>query len=111
MAKPEGYEGNWSTADIEEAYLHWHIQVMEYITTVGFAKATKEKGELVNKMTFVDNIGGLTVKGATGMMSLVPFLKVCVICMCGTITCIPITCIPITCIPITCIPNQTRNLP
>jgi hypothetical protein len=63
---PAGLPDNgqaWTMADLQEAFLHHHLQIFEYVQKVRFTQLTAEKQALVNKMVFVDDIGGMGMKG------------------------------------------------
>uniref|UniRef100_A0A7S2S475 CRAL-TRIO domain-containing protein n=1 Tax=Mucochytrium quahogii TaxID=96639 RepID=A0A7S2S475_9STRA len=74
LKPPPGYE-EWSLADFEDALLHWHLILMEYITKVLFLEATKKAGKIINKYVVIDDLKGFSFAGLRGLMSVMTAFK------------------------------------
>ena len=65
----------WELADGMEAFLHWHLQMMEYLNKVVYAKLTSRAGRLVNKFVMIDDLSGMSTQGVTQIMKFVDIMK------------------------------------
>jgi hypothetical protein len=65
----------WELADVMEAFLHWHLQMMEYLSKVVYAKLTRRAGRLVNKFVMIDDLSGMSTQGVTQIMKFVDIMK------------------------------------
>ena len=55
----------WELADVTEAFLHWHLQMMEWWSKVGYHQLCAKAGRLINKFVMVDDLAGMSTKGVT----------------------------------------------
>ena len=65
----------WELADVTEAFMHWHLQMMEYLNRVVYARFTQRAGKLVNKFVMIDDLSGMSTKGVTQIMKFVDIMK------------------------------------
>ena len=52
----------WELADVTEAFMHWHLQMMEYLNRV-YARFSQRAGKLVNKFVMIDDLSSMSTKG------------------------------------------------
>eukprot|EP00510_Aplanochytrium_minuta_P004095 CAMPEP_0184025558 /NCGR_PEP_ID=MMETSP0954-20121128/12906_1 /TAXON_ID=627963 /ORGANISM="Aplanochytrium sp, Strain PBS07" /LENGTH=441 /DNA_ID=CAMNT_0026309413 /DNA_START=85 /DNA_END=1410 /DNA_ORIENTATION=+ len=71
---PAGYE-KWSYADLEDTFIHYHLIMLEYLTTVIMADATKAAGKLINKYVVVDDLSGATARGMMDLCYMIGLFK------------------------------------
>uniref|UniRef100_A0A7S3PNF9 CRAL-TRIO domain-containing protein n=1 Tax=Aplanochytrium stocchinoi TaxID=215587 RepID=A0A7S3PNF9_9STRA len=72
--KPEDFE-EWAYADLEDAFVHYHLILIEYLTTVIMPDATKSAGKLINKYVVVDDLSGFTVRGALDLCHMIGLFR------------------------------------
>lgn len=72
---PTGYADDWDIHLLEDAFVHWHLIMIEYLTTVLFAEATKKAGRLINKYIVIDDLKGLTLHGIKGLYKIISCFK------------------------------------
>jgi hypothetical protein len=65
----------WELPDVMEAFLHWHLQMMEYLNKVVYAKLSARAGRLVNKFVMIDDLSGMSTQGVTQIMKFVDIMK------------------------------------
>jgi hypothetical protein len=65
----------WEVADVTEAFMHWHLQLMEYHNKVVLQRATARTKRLVNKWVMLDDMAGMSTAGVTRIMKFVGVLQ------------------------------------
>lgn len=65
----------WELPDVMEAFLHWHLQMMEYINKVVYTKLSAQAGRLVNKFVMINDLSGMSTQGVTQIMKFVDIMK------------------------------------
>ena len=55
--------------------MHWHLQMMEYLNRVVYARFSQRAGKLVNKFVMIDDLSGMSTKGVTQIMKFVDIMK------------------------------------
>ncbi|GBG33937.1 Phosphatidylinositol/phosphatidylcholine transfer protein SFH2 [Hondaea fermentalgiana] len=75
LKKPHEYTGEWSSQALEDAFMHWHIVMQEYLTRVLCAEATAKAGRLINKYLVIDDLKGLSLHGIAGVYKTIGYFK------------------------------------
>ena len=78
FARPEGLAQGmaWNIEEITEAFLHWHLQTLEYQNKVLYPRFTRRAGgRTVNKMVMVDDLAGLGARGIGYVWKFIGIIK------------------------------------
>eukprot|EP01047_Picozoa_sp_COSAG01_P075701 COSAG01_NODE_13053_length_1644_cov_1.129450_2_plen_301_part_00 len=65
----------WELEDVSEAFICWHLQMMEYLNKVEYAKRTAAAGRLINKFVIINDLSGMSTKGVTMIMKFADIMK------------------------------------
>eukprot|EP01052_Picozoa_sp_SAG31_P024636 SAG31_NODE_2110_length_6426_cov_6.371898_6_plen_314_part_00 len=72
---PPAADVPWELADITESFMHWHLQMMEWMNKVGYHELCGKAGKLINKFVMINDLNGMSTKGVSQIMKFVDIMK------------------------------------
>ena len=67
---------DWALSDVTEAFIHNHLQMMEYLNKVIFRQHTEAaKGRTINKFVLVNDLSGMGTQGVAQIMKFADIMK------------------------------------
>eukprot|EP00750_Incisomonas_marina_P032613 INCI9239.1.p1 GENE.INCI9239.1~~INCI9239.1.p1 ORF type:complete len:365 (-),score=73.66 INCI9239.1:29-976(-) len=70
-------EQTWKPSDAGDAFLHWHVQLFEFIGKVEFRRRARALGADmdVDQLVMIDDLAGMSMKGMGDVMKFMPTMK------------------------------------